>query len=59
MSSDIILKGINSILEVYETKIIIKTKGILGFMTKGLKGDKEIPYKSITAIQFKPATTFY
>lgn len=40
-------------LEVYDHKIVIKRKGIANFLVQGLKGDKEIPIKYITSIQFK------
>ena len=43
------------ILMVYEDKVTITPKGVLGFMTKGLKGTKTIPFVSITGIQFKEA----
>ena len=34
-------------------KLTITPKGVLGFMAKGLKGTKTIPFASITAIQHK------
>jgi hypothetical protein len=48
-------KGVNGQLELLETKIRIKRKGVLAFMTQGLKGDKEILIKQISSIQFKKA----
>jgi len=36
-------------------KVIIKRKGFLSFAAHGVKGDKIIPLKFITAIQFKDA----
>ena len=36
-------------------KLTITPKGVLGFMAKGLKGTKTIPFASITAIQHKRA----
>ena len=53
MSECIKIKGVQDELEVHETKIVITPKGILGFLNKGMKGSKEIPLSSITAIQFK------
>lgn len=47
------MKGVNDLIEVYQDKITITPKGIMGFMNKGLKGTKTIPYSSISAIQFK------
>jgi hypothetical protein len=49
------MKGVAEILVVYEDKVTITPKGVLGFMTKGLKGTKTIPFGSITGIQFKEA----
>jgi hypothetical protein len=47
------MKGVSDELEVFEDKLTITPKGVLGFMTKGLQGTKTIPFSSITAIQFK------
>lgn len=42
------------LLEVYSDKLTITpAKGVLGWLTKGLKGTKTIPFESITAIQLK------
>lgn len=49
------MKGVQDTLEVYDDKIIITPRGILGMMNKGLKGSKNIPFFSITAVQFKKA----
>jgi len=49
------MDGAGSTIKVYEDRLIISPNGLLGFMTKGLKGDKIIPFSSITAIQFKKA----
>lgn len=46
-------KGVNGQLTVTPERIIISRKGMLGFMTQGLKGDKEIPLANITAVQMK------
>lgn len=50
------VSGVNGQLEVTQTKVIIKRKGILAKMTQGLKGDKEIQIKQISSIQFKKAS---
>ena len=49
------MKGVAETLVVYEDKVTITPKGVLGLMTKGLKGTKTIPFVSITGIQFKEA----
>lgn len=47
------VKGVNGQLEVYEDKVIISRKGLLGFATQGLAGDKTIPMSAIQSVQFK------
>jgi hypothetical protein len=47
--------GVNGQLEVQEDRICIKRKGIMGFLTQGHRGEKEILLSSISAIQFKQA----
>jgi hypothetical protein len=49
------MKGVQDVLEVFEDRVTIKPQGVLGFLTKGLKGTKEIPFSSIVAVQFKEA----
>jgi hypothetical protein len=53
--------GVDTDLEVFEDKLTITPKGVLGFLNKGLKGSKTIPFTSITAVQHKRAgfTTGY
>ena len=48
-------KGVNGQIELYRNKICIRRKGMLGFLTQGLKGDKNIMISSITSIQLKKA----
>jgi len=48
--------GTNGQLELLEDRIRIKRKGVVAFMGHGLKGDKEILIKQISAIQFKKAS---
>ncbi|MEK2611442.1 DUF4429 domain-containing protein [Pseudomonas shirazensis] len=57
-ASDVILKanGHNGQLELTNSALRIKRKGALAFLTQGFKGDKEIPIKQITSIQFKKAS---
>lgn len=49
------MKGVSEVLEILEDRITLTPKGLLGFMTKGMKGTKEIPFRSIVAVQFKEA----
>jgi len=49
------VKGVGGELEVFEDRLTITPKGVLGLMNKGLKGTKTIPFSSITAIQHKKA----
>jgi hypothetical protein len=50
------LHGQGALLTVYDDKVTIETKGVLGFMTRGLSGVKTIPFKTLTSIQFAKAT---
>jgi hypothetical protein len=52
------MKGVQDMLIVYDDKLTITPKGLLGFFNKGLKGTKTIPYSSIQAIQFKESGVF-
>jgi len=47
------MRGNGDLLEVYEDKVTITPSGVIGFLCKGLKGTKTIPFFSISAIQFK------
>ncbi len=49
------MRGVQDELEVFEDRLTIQPKGVLGFLNKGLKGKKTIPFSSITAIQHKEA----
>jgi hypothetical protein len=53
------MKGVQDLLEVFDDKITITPKGVLGFLNKGLKGTKEIPFQSIVAVQFKESGTVF
>lgn len=55
MSTIYTMKGVQDLLEVFEDKVTITPKGVLGFLNKGIKGTKEIPFHSIVAVQFKEA----
>lgn len=47
------LNGVNGQLKITEEYVIITRKGLLGFMTQGLAGEKRIPFDSIKAVQLK------
>jgi hypothetical protein len=49
------ISGVAEDLELFEDRLVITPRGLLGFMNKGMKGSKEIPFHAITAIQFKEA----
>ena len=57
MDSNIIMeaRGVNGQIELFKDRIRIKRKGIIGFLSQGLKGDKDILISSISSIQFKTA----
>tara|TARA_R110000868_G_scaffold196465_2_gene442376 strand:- start:36 stop:509 length:474 start_codon:yes stop_codon:yes gene_type:complete len=48
--------GVSGQVTLTNKRVIISRSGGLGFLTHGLSGDKEIPIKNITAVQFKPAS---
>lgn len=47
------LKGVNGIVEFDGMFVHIKRKGVISFISQGLKGDKQIPVQSITSVQLK------
>lgn len=49
------LKGVGGLLTVYEDKVVIEIKGLLGFLSQGLAGGKTIPMSAIQSVQFKKA----
>lgn len=51
-------KGKNGQLELTEKSVCIRRKGVLGFLTQGFKGDKEILISQVSSIQFKRAGAF-
>jgi hypothetical protein len=46
-------------LEVFEDRLTITPRGVGGFMTKGLKGTKTIPFRSITAVQHRKTSAIF
>lgn len=47
--------GSNGSVELVGDSIIIRRKGLANILTQGVQGDKQIPLRSITAIQFRSA----
>lgn len=47
------VKGVNGQIEVFEDKIVITRKELIGLATYGLAGDKTIPISAIQSVQFK------
>ena len=50
--------GLMDTMTLFEDRLVLRPRGIMGFLTKGLMGTKEIPYASITAIQLKEVKYF-
>lgn len=48
-------------VELLDTILVIRRSGVASFLTQGLKGEKRIPYASVSSVQFKEAgfTTGY
>jgi len=55
MASVYFMKGEHSEIEVFEDKLTLTPKGVMGLLSKGLQGTKTMPFSSITAIQLKEA----
>lgn len=55
MAAVFTMRGVQDLLEVFDDRVAITPKGVLGFLNKGIKGTKEIPFSSIIAVQFKEA----
>jgi len=53
------MEGVGGLLEVFEDRVTIAPKGVIGFLSKGIKGTKEIPFTSIIAVQFKEADDLF
>ena len=47
------IKGVNGQITVYEDRVVIDRRGVMGFLTHGLAGTKSIPIDSIGSIQLK------
>jgi hypothetical protein len=46
---------IGTTLKVYEDCVSLSPKGVMGFVSKGLSGERKFYYQDITSIQFKEA----
>ncbi|QCI92906.1 DUF4429 domain-containing protein [Novosphingobium sp. EMRT-2] len=51
-----LFEGYGAVIEVTDDGIIIRRRGLVAFSLHGLKGEKRIPFSSISAVQFKPAS---
>lgn len=52
MSALYTMKGVEDLLDVFEDRLTLTPKG---FLNKGIKGAKEIPFQSIVTVEFKEA----
>lgn len=50
------VKGVNGIVYVFPDRVVLSRKTALGFVTQGIKGDREIYFNDIKSIEFKKAT---
>lgn len=55
---EITIEGKGGSIVYDDKKIIIKRKGFMAFAAHGIKGDKTIPIKNITSLQFKETIKF-
>lgn len=46
-------KGLNGQVTVYEDRLVITHKGLMGFLTQGLSGAKTLQMDSIKSVQYK------
>lgn len=51
-------QGIGGAIELFDDRLVIHRKGVMAFLGHGLKGEKSIPYASVTAVQFKKSGLF-
>lgn len=50
------LYGVNGQMFVFDNKVVIERKGVLGFLSQGKAGSKTIPMNSIMSVQFQPSS---
>lgn len=48
-------EGSNGSVELLDDRIVIRRKGVMNILTQGIQGDKNIPFSTITAVQFRAA----
>jgi hypothetical protein len=53
---EISAKGVNGQIDLYPDKVCIRRKGVIAFLTQGLKSDKNIMLSTITSVEFKKAS---
>jgi len=41
------------VMKVYEDRLVLTQKGLLGFVSRGLAGEKTIYYRDLSSVQFK------
>jgi hypothetical protein len=47
------LKATNGIIYVYEDRVVISRKSVMGFVTQGIRGDRTFHYEDISSIDYK------
>ena len=52
-----VLNGVAGQLYVFENRVVMERKGVLGTLVHGFAGSKTIPFKSLYSIQFREATS--
>ena len=50
--------GVNGQLYVYDNKVVIERRGVMGFLLQGKAGGKTIPISNIMSVQFQEASGF-
>ncbi len=53
MTSGTRFVGNNGQIQLFDDRLVITRKGLIGFLTQGFGGEKTIPYSSISAVQFR------
>ena len=56
---NITAKGVNGQIEIFNNRVCITRKSVFGFLTQGLKGEKDFRISAITSIQFKKASRLF
>lgn len=53
---EFIAKGSNGQVEAYLDRVVIRRKGIFGYVAQGVRGDRTIYYSEITGVEYKKPT---